>query len=1010
MTLARRAARKGHVFLADADCLPQTLAVLRTRAEPLGIHLVVEPVTAEAIARTDDLFGVLLQFPGASGVIRDPAPLIEAAHARGALAAVAADPLALTLLRPPGEAGADVAVGSTQRFGVPLWFGGPHAGYIAVSDALKRQLPGRLVGVSVDAAGRPAYRLALQAREQHIRREKATSNICTAQVLLAVTAAMYAAYHGPDGLAAIARGAHRSAAVLAATLRDFGHRTGAGDFFDTIRIHFAGGRDEAAHALERARVAGYNLYLAPDDALQVSCDETTTDERLRELVAALCFVEDPADVELAEPSGAGAGLPGELGRTSEFLTHPVFREHRSETAMLRYLRRLSDFDIALDRSMIPLGSCTMKLNAAAEMEPISWPEFARVHPLAPAAQAGGYLELIESLELRLARLTGYDAVSVQPNAGSQGELAGLLAIRGYHASRGEEGRDVCLIPESAHGTNAASAVLAGLRVVVVRCDSGGAVDLGDLRAKLAAHEGHVAAIMITYPSTAGVYEQNVSDICAAVHAAGGQVYIDGANLNALVGVANLPAFGADVSHLNLHKTFCIPHGGGGPGVGPVAVRAHLAGFLPGRGDVGPVAAAPYGSAGILPISWAYVAMMGAAGLRQATQVAVLSANYVAKRLAPHYPVLYTGRNGLVAHECVIDLRPLARDTGITVDDVAKRLIDYGFHAPTMSFPVAGTLMIEPTESENLPEIDRFCDAMIAIRAEIARVASGEYDALDNPLKNAPHTAEMLIAGEWKHPYDAEQAAYPPGVDRRAKYWPPVRRIDQAYGDRNLVCACPPPEAIQVVVERLAADMHAPALLRAPLRPGRGTGRRCGARSAGGGRARWGRAWLLAGDGVVVEFGEVRRQAQRDHALLLPGVGAGDHGHRQDVAAVHRQVRDAGRHVHEVPGPDHGALHQALAVPDLGFAADRVDGGLVPFVDVRHAPGSRRNRHQVQAQPLGARGLAAHAGGQAHALLAVIAAAGTDDDDVARLAGGHGGRVERPLPYIAYSEHLTISYP
>ena len=744
------------------------------------------------IARQPDLFGVLLPFPGASGVLRDPAPLTEAAHARGALAAVAADLLALTLLRPPGEAGADIAVGSTQRFGVPLWFGGPHAGYIAVSDALKRQLPGRLVGVSVDADGQPAYRLALQAREQHIRREKATSNICTAQVLLAVTAAMYAAYHGPDGLAAIAQGAHRSAAVLAATLRDFGHRTSLGDFFDTIRIAFDGGRDEAAAAAMRACAAGYNLYLAPDGALQASCDETTTEAQLRELVAAICRVERPADVQLAD--GSPDLLPSSLRRTSAYLTHPVFREHRSETAMLRYLRRLSDLDIALDRSMIPLGSCTMKLNAAAEMEPVSWPEFAGMHPFAPASQAGGYLELIESLELRLARLTGYDAVSVQPNAGSQGELAGLLAIRGYHASRGEHGRDVCLIPESAHGTNAASAGLAGLRVAVVKCDSDGAVDLGDLHVKLEAHEGQVAAIMLTYPSTAGVYEQNVSAICEAVHAAGGQVYIDGANLNALVGVATLPSFGADVSHLNLHKTFCIPHGGGGPGVGPVAVRAHLADFLPGRGIAGPVAAAPYGSAGILPISWAYIAMMGAAGLRQATQVAVLSANYVARRLAPHYPVLYTGRNGLVAHECVIDLRPLARETGITVDDVAKRLIDYGFHAPTMSFPVAGTLMIEPTESESLTELDRFCDAMIAIRAEIARVASGEYDTLDNPLKNAPHTAEMLIAGEWKHQYHAEEAAFPPGVDRRAKYWPPVRRIDQAYGDRNLVCTCPSPEA------------------------------------------------------------------------------------------------------------------------------------------------------------------------------------------------------------------------
>jgi glycine dehydrogenase len=792
MTLARRAARQGHVFLADADCLPQTLAVLRTRAEPLGIHLAVEPVTPEAIARTEGLFGVLLQYPGASGAVRDPAPLIEAAHARGALAAVAADLLALTLLTPPGELGADIAVGSSQRFGVPLWFGGPHAGYMAVSDPLKRQLPGRLVGVSVDADGRPAYRLALQAREQHIRREKATSNICTAQVLLAVTAAMYAVYHGPDGLAAIARAVHRSAAVLAATLHDFGIRTAGDDFFDTIRISFPGGRDEASRALDRAREAGFNLYLAHDGALQVSCDETTTDEQLRALVAALAQVDRAAEVELS--AAAPDVRPAGLRRTSAYLTHPLFSAHRSETSMLRYLRRLADFDIALDRSMIPLGSCTMKLNAAAEMEPISWPEFAGLHPLVPATQAGGYLELIESLEDRLAVLTGYDAVSVQPNAGSQGELAGLLAIRAYHASRGEQHRDVCLIPESAHGTNAASAVLAGLRVAVVKCGSDGAIDAGDLQAKLQAHGGQVAAIMLTYPSTAGVYEQSVSDVCAAVHAAGGQVYIDGANLNALVGVAELAAFGADVSHLNLHKTFCIPHGGGGPGVGPVAVRAHLAEFLPGRGDVGPVSAAPYGSAGILPISWAYIAMMGTAGLRQATGVAVLSANYVAQRLAPHYPLLYTGRNGLVAHECVIDLRPLTREVGITVDDVAKRLIDYGFHAPTMSFPVAGTLMIEPTESESLAELDRFCDAMIAIRAEIARVADGGYDPEDNPLRNAPHTAEMLIAGEWKHPYTPEEAAYPPGVDRRAKYWPPVRRIDQAYGDRNLMCACPPPEA------------------------------------------------------------------------------------------------------------------------------------------------------------------------------------------------------------------------
>jgi glycine dehydrogenase len=792
MTLARRAAKGGHVFLADADCLPQTLSVLRTRAEPLGIELVVAPLTAETIAGQSDLFGVLLQYPGASGVIRDLAPLIQAAHARGAVAAVAADLLALTLLTPPGEADADIAVGSSQRFGVPLWFGGPHAGYIAVSDALKRQLPGRLVGVSVDADGRPAYRLALQAREQHIRREKATSNICTAQVLLAVTAAMYATYHGPEGLAAIARGTHRSAAVLAATLRAYGCRTGGGDFFDTIRIRFDGGEGEALAGLERARAAGYNLYLAPDGALQVSCDETTTDEQLREVVAAICALPGPADVRLA--TDQPDVLPASLRRTSAFLTHPVFSEHRSETAMLRYLRRLADFDIALDRSMIPLGSCTMKLNAAAEMEPISWPGFAGLHPFAPPEQVTGYQELIASLEARLAALTGYDAVSVQPNAGSQGELAGLLAIRGYHAARGDAGRDICLIPESAHGTNAASAVLAGLRVVVVRCGPDGAIDPGDLDAKLSAHDGQVAAIMLTYPSTAGVYEQNVSAACAAVHAAGGQVYIDGANLNALVGLATLPSFGADVSHLNLHKTFCIPHGGGGPGVGPVAVRAHLADFLPGHGGGGQVAAAPYGSAGILPISWAYIAMMGAAGLVAATQVAVLSANYVARRLGSYYPVLYTGRNGLVAHECVIDLRPLSHQSGITVEDVAKRLIDYGFHAPTMSFPVAGTFMIEPTESESLSDLDRFCDAMIAIRSEISRVASGEYEAQDNPLKNAPHTAEMLITGEWKHPYEPEEAAYPVGVDRRGKYWPPVRRIDQAYGDRNLVCACPPPEA------------------------------------------------------------------------------------------------------------------------------------------------------------------------------------------------------------------------
>jgi glycine dehydrogenase len=787
------------VFLADADCLPQVLSVLETRAEPLGISLVVGEVTAELIAAQPDgeLFGVLLPYPGASGVVRDLAPLIAAAQARGALAAVAADLLAMTLLTPPGELGADVAVGTTQRFGVPLGYGGPHAGYIAVREGLKRQLPGRLVGVSQDAAGHRGYRLALQAREQHIRREKATSNICTAQVLLAVMAAMYAAYHGPDGLTAIATRVHRRAADLAAVLGERGLDVPSGGFFDTVRVTIPGG---AAAAVGRARVAGYNLHLAGPDAVQIACDETTTAEQVREVAAALCAC--PVG-EITLPDGdadgdgaAGAALPEGLRRSSEFLTHPVFRVYRSETAMLRYLRRLADFDIALDRSMIPLGSCTMKLNAAAEMEPVTWPEFAGLHPFAPADQAAGYIELITGLEQALAEITGYDAVSVQPNAGSQGELAGLLAIRAYHRSRQQPERTVCLIPESAHGTNAASAVLAGLRVAVVKCGADGAIDLGDLRARLAAHEGTVAAIMLTYPSTNGVFEETLGEVCAAVHAAGGQVYVDGANLNALVGLARPGRFGADVSHLNLHKTFCIPHGGGGPGVGPVAVRAHLAGFLPGRGPVGPVAAAPYGSAGILPISWAYVAMMGPAGLRRATQVAILAANYVARRLDKHFPVLYTGRGGLVAHECILDLRPTAAKTGITAEDVAKRLIDFGIHAPTMSFPVAGTLMVEPTESEDLAEVDRFCDAMIAISAEIGKVAAGDWDAQDNPLKNAPHTAEMVAADDWGHGYGREEAAYPAGVGRRSKYWPPVRRIDQAYGDRNLMCACPPPEAFE----------------------------------------------------------------------------------------------------------------------------------------------------------------------------------------------------------------------
>jgi glycine dehydrogenase len=793
MTLARRAAGRGTVFLADAGCLPQTLAVLATRAEPLGVELVVAPVTPELIAAqpAGELFGVLLQYPAASGAIADPRPVIAAAHERGAQVAVAADLLALTLLTPPGELGADIAVGTTQRFGVPMGYGGPHAGYICVRDGLKRQLPGRLVGVSVDAEGHPAYRLALQAREQHIRREKATSNICTAQVLLAVMAAMYAVYHGPEGLTAIARRVHDRAATLARGLADLGFETDSAPFFDTVRLIMPGG---AAEAVERARAAGYNLYLAGPDAVQISCDETTTPGQLRGVLTALAGRD--AELPAGQPGGAPAGLPAGLARTSAFLTHPVFSAHRSETAMLRYLRRLADLDIALDRSMIPLGSCTMKLNAAAEMEAITWPEFAGLHPFAPAGQAQGYRELIADLENLLTEITGYELVSLQPNAGSQGELAGLLAIRDYHRSRQQPERTVCLIPESAHGTNAASAVLAGLRVVVVKCGSDGVIDLADLRAKLAAHEGAVAAIMLTYPSTNGVFEETVGQVCDEVHAAGGQVYVDGANLNALVGLARPAEFGGDVSHLNLHKTFCIPHGGGGPGVGPVAVRAHLGAFLPGGESSGPVAAAPYGSAGILPISWAYIKMMGADGLRRATQVAILSANYVARRLDPHFPVLYAGRGGLVAHECILDLRPLTAQTGVTAEDVAKRLIDYGFHAPTMSFPVPGTLMVEPTESEDLAELDRFCDAMIAIRREIDQVAEGVYDGQDNPLKNAPHTASMLISGDWKHAYDRECAAYPLGADRRSKYWAPVRRIDQAYGDRNLVCACPPPEAFE----------------------------------------------------------------------------------------------------------------------------------------------------------------------------------------------------------------------
>ncbi|WP_430502087.1 aminomethyl-transferring glycine dehydrogenase [Micromonospora trifolii] len=790
MTLARRASKsKSRVYVVDADALPQTIAVITSRAEPLGIDVRVLDVQRDELPA--EFFGLHLQYPGASGAVRDHASLVEAAHAVGALVTVAADLLALTLLRAPGEIGADIAAGTTQRFGVPMGFGGPHAGYLAVRSGLERMLPGRLVGVSRDADGNPAYRLALQTREQHIRREKATSNICTAQVLLAVMAGMYAVYHGPDGLRDIATRTHRMAARLAAGLRAGGVDVADVAFFDTVTATVPGG---AARVVAAAAQRGVNLRLVDADRVGVSCDETTTDAHLAQVWEAFGVPAFDADVDAALPVG--------LTRGSDFLTHPVFRSHHSETAMLRYLRRLSDFDYALDRGMIPLGSCTMKLNATTEMEPVSWAEFANIHPFAPDAQTVGYREMIGQLESWLAEVTGYDAVSVQPNAGSQGELAGLLAIRSYHASRGETHRDVCLIPSSAHGTNAASAVMAGMRVVVVACDDDGNVDLVDLDAKIDKHRDALAAIMVTYPSTHGVYETGIASLCAKVHDAGGQVYVDGANLNALVGFAKPGKFGADVSHLNLHKTFCIPHGGGGPGVGPVAVRAHLAPFLPGdplgaHVDATPaISAAKYGSAGILPIPWAYLRMMGAEGLTRATGVAVLAANYVAARLRGHFPVLYAGNKGLVAHECILDLRPLTKATGVSVDDVAKRLIDYGFHAPTMSFPVAGTLMVEPTESEDLAELDRFCDAMIAIRAEIEQVGSGAWPAGDNPLANAPHTAAMVSGDEWSHAYPRSVGAYPAGVDRAGKYWPPVRRIDGAYGDRNLVCSCPSPEAFE----------------------------------------------------------------------------------------------------------------------------------------------------------------------------------------------------------------------
>jgi glycine dehydrogenase len=802
MTLAMRVGKKKSttLFVAD-DVLPQTLEVLRTRAAPIGVEVVTGPAESAAGA---EVFAVLLQYPGVDGVVRDLKPIVDAVHASGGLAIVAADPLALTLLVPPGEMGADIVVGNTQRFGMPMGNGGPHAAYLATRDAFKRSMPGRLVGVSVDAHGAPAYRLALQTREQHIRREKATSNICTAQVLPAVVASMYAVYHGPEGLRRIARRVASYAAILATGLKDIGCRVANDTAFDTLAIE-TGERTEAL--LQAAREAGFNLRRASASRIGITLDETTTRADLAALWKLFGGTKAPPDFARFE-KGVASLIPSALRRDSAFMTHPIFNRHHSETEMLRYLRSLSDKDLALDRTMIPLGSCTMKLNATSEMIPVTWPEFANIHPFAPRGQLAGYELLRTQLEAWLCQATGYSGISLQPNAGSQGEYAGLLVIRAFHAARGEPHRTICLIPESAHGTNPASAQMAGLQVVVTQCDAEGNIDMTDLRAKCEQHSTKLAAIMITYPSTYGVFDAHVKEICALVHAHGGRVYVDGANMNALVGVAAPGEFGGDVSHLNLHKTFCIPHGGGGPGVGPTCVVADLVPYLPAHrsagigteAQVGAVSAAPLGNAAVLPISWMYMRMMGGEGLTAATETAILSANYIAARLAGHYDIHFSGNiegvnGGGVAHECILDLRPLKEatggDKGISAEDVAKRLIDYGFHAPTLSFPVAGTLMVEPTESESLEELDRFCDAMIAIRGEIAKVESGAWPRDDNPLKAAPHTAAALLKNDWPHAYSREEAAYPLASLRGAKYWSPVGRVDNVYGDRNLMCACPP---------------------------------------------------------------------------------------------------------------------------------------------------------------------------------------------------------------------------
>ncbi|MEG2803488.1 aminomethyl-transferring glycine dehydrogenase [Stenotrophomonas sp.] len=787
MTLAKRSAKsKSDTFFVHDAVHPQTLELLRTRAEPMGIVL---RVGTPAEAMEAEAYGVLLQYPDTFGHIGDYKALADAVHARGGLVAVATDLLALTLIAAPGEWGADIVVGNSQRFGVPFGFGGPHAAFMACRDAYKRSMPGRLIGVSVDAQGNAAYRLTLQTREQHIRREKATSNICTAQVLLAVMASMYAVYHGPEGLTRIARRTHRLAAILASALRAAGVNVGE-HFFDTLHV-----KDIDAKAIHaKAAAARINLRAIDSEAVGISLDETATRD---DIVALGALFGASVDVDALDAATADA-LPAGLVRTSPFLTHPVFNTHHSEHELLRYLRSLADKDLAMDRTMIPLGSCTMKLNATAEMIPVTWPEFANIHPLAPADQATGYKELIDSLEAMLVECTGYDAVSLQPNSGAQGEYAGLLAIRAYHRSRGDDHRDVCLIPDSAHGTNPASAQMCGMKVVVTKTDANGNVDVEDIRFNAEKYSDRLAAIMMTYPSTHGVFEEEVVEICEIIHTHGGQVYTDGANMNALVGVAKPGKWGSDVSHLNLHKTFCIPHGGGGPGVGPCAVKAHLAPFLPGKlgdnGPVGMVSAASFGSASILPISWMYITLMGTEGLRKATQVALLNANYIATRLAPHFKTLYTGRNGLVAHECILDVRPLEKTSGIAAEDVAKRLIDFGFHAPTLSFPVAGTLMVEPTESESLHELDRFINAMIQIREEIGAIEDGRLDREDNPLKHAPHTATAVSASEWAHAYPRELAAFPLASLRQQKYWPPVARVDNVYGDKNVMCACIPVDA------------------------------------------------------------------------------------------------------------------------------------------------------------------------------------------------------------------------